>query len=190
VKNAEDLIQFRQMLDAVMFSPRSQDRTLKSFKLTCCSILWDAKADCFNMDMWIEAATGLRIESLYLHLFKNPLTPTIFCCKTLVVLHLSNIHVANMFDCSIHLPFLKILNLFSVRFQDSVDFMKLLNGCPKSDCLGTLLVEPAVTTVEANASVTAEGYFKPLSNLISAVVDVPYKAVSNVKFLGVFGVRL
>ncbi|AES65190.1 cyclin-like F-box protein [Medicago truncatula] len=188
VKNEKDLIQFRQMLDAVMFSPRSQDSTHKSFKLTCCSILWDANVDCFNMDKWIEAATGLRVEYLYLHLFENPLTLTIFCCKTLVVLHLTDIHVPNMFDCSLHLPLLKILYLFSVRFQDSVDFTKLLYGCPKLDCLSTLFVEPAVTTFEANAGITAEGYFNPLSNLISAVVDVPYKAVSNVKFLSVFGI--
>jgi len=191
LKNAEDLIQHCHMLDAIMFSPCSQDRTLKSFKLKCCSSLWDAKADCFNIDKWVEAAKRRRVEYLDLYLFKNPLAPTIFCCETHVVLSLTDIHVADMFDCSAHLPLLKTLCLLSVRFQDTVDFMKLLSGCPKLKYLSTILVKPRVTTIEANGGVPAKGYIKSLSKLVGASVclfEVPLRALYNVQVLEVIGV--
>jgi hypothetical protein len=187
VKCAEDLIQFSHMMNAVMFSARSQDRILKSFKLRCCSSLWEAMADCVTIDKWLEAAKRRRVECLNLSLFKIPSAPTIFCCKTLVVLILSRACIPSLFHSSVDLPLLKTLILMAVSFHDTVYFMKLLSGCPKLERLSTFLEEPCV----ANAGGPAEGCIKPLSKLIMAHIclfEVPFRAVYNVQILQVVGV--
>jgi len=187
VNNAEDWIHFRQMLDAIMLSPRSQDLTLKSFHLKCRrSNFWETEADCFHK--WVEAAKrrcikDLRMTSILLNI---PLASTIFCCETLVVLNLIDLRVATMFHCYVHLPSLKILNLclIHIQFEDMEDLMKLLSGCP-------MLEDLNIGHVEATTGVTPGGYFKPLPNLIKANIrqfEVPFRVVYNVHFLCVFGV--
>jgi hypothetical protein len=124
-----------------------------------------------------------RIE--YLNLFNIPLVPTtIFCCKTLVVMRLMSIRVANMFCCSVDLPMLKTLELFNVCFDDMENLIRLISGCPMLENLKT-------SSVGANAGVTPGGYFKPLSKLIKAHInlfEVPLRAVYNVQFLIIFRV--
>ncbi|MCH85760.1 F-box/LRR-repeat protein [Trifolium medium] len=173
-------IHFRQFMNAVMSCPCSQYITLKSFHLKC-----DAKAECSSLNKWIKAAKQRGIEYLNLNLFKVLLIPTtLFCCKTLVVLKLTNMSVAKMYRCSVDLPSLKTLDLHSVSFHDMENLMRLISGCPILENLTTLFVE-------TRAGLTVGGYFKPLSKLIKADIhsfEVPLRAVSNVQFLRVFEV--
>lgn len=89
-----------------------------------------------------------------------------------------------MFRSSVDLPSLKTLYMCFVSFEDMKDLMKLLSGCPMLENLKTICVD-------ANAGVTAGGYFKPLSKLINADInlfEVPLRAVYNVQRLYVFWV--
>jgi len=184
INNANDLTHFRQMLDAVMLSPRTQGQTLKSFYLECRSKLWETEA--YRFDKWVEAATKRCVKELHIAgiLLKAPLASTIFCCKTIVVLKLVDIYVPTMLHYSVHLPSLKTLWVYLVQIECKEDFVKLLFGCPLLEDLSTMRVD--ATTV-----VTEGGYFKPLTNLIKADIhlfDVPFIAVSNTQILTVMGV--
>jgi hypothetical protein len=109
------------------------------------------------------------------------LEPTIFCSKTLVVLNLMNSVVSTMLHCSVDLPSLKTLDLTYVEFEYMDDFMKLLSACPILENLKT-------SYVDATNEVTLGAYYKPLSKLIKANIqlfEVPFRAVYNVKFLTV-----
>ncbi|AES96641.1 putative F-box domain, FBD domain, leucine-rich repeat domain, L domain-containing protein [Medicago truncatula] len=186
VNNSEDWIYFRRLMDKVMLSPLAQRLTLKSLSLSCWSELWEEEADgCLSFDNWLEAAKLRGMERLYLHLLNVPLAPTIFCCKTLLRLYLTNlttsISVGSMVHCSVDLPLLETLFVFNIFFEDTKDFTKLLLGCPKLEYL-------AIDRVNANAGVPEGGYFKHLSKLILACIslfNVPFKAVYNVKYLTV-----
>jgi hypothetical protein len=169
-------------MDNNMFSPLSQNVTLKSFQLNCGYVLWDARADSSSLNKWIEVAKQRRIEYLNLRYFNVLLVPTtIFCCKTLVDLKLGYVHVANMDRCSVDLPSLKTLDLNSVSFHNMENFMRLIYGCPILENLKT-------SWVKERGCVTVQGYFKPLSKLIKADIhlfQVPLKAVCNVQFLSI-----
>jgi len=108
-----------------MLSPRAQNLTLKSLDLRCRSQLWEDEPD-----DWLEAAKRRGVEDLNLLLFNVPLAPSIFCCKTLVHLHLRRISVGSMLHCSVDLPLLETLIMFQIFFKDTEDFIKLLFGCP------------------------------------------------------------
>ncbi|AES93781.1 putative F-box domain, FBD domain, leucine-rich repeat domain, L domain-containing protein [Medicago truncatula] len=183
VKNGKDWIHFRQMLDVVMLSPPAQLQTLKSFHLTCGSKLWGTY--CFGFNDWIKAAKHRGVVDLYLNLLHVPLAPTIFHCKTLVVLKLKNLRVNTMFRSSVHLPMLKILCMCSVRFEDKKDLMKLLSGCPQLENLKTRYTKALTNSMLKKAKTIN---FKPLSKLIKAKIhlfDIPFRAVYNVEFLTV-----
>ncbi|RHN79544.1 putative ribulose-bisphosphate carboxylase [Medicago truncatula] len=174
------------------WSPWAQRLTLKSLSLRYQSELWEDEADsCLSFDNWLEATKRRGVEDLYLHLLDVPLAPTIFCCKTLVHLHLTTrISVGSMLHCSVDLPLLETLFLFHIFFDDTKDFMKLLFGCPKLKSL-------TIYRVNANVGVPEGGYFKHLSKLKSACIElfnVPFKAVYNVKciylYMGELGVPI
>ncbi|WJX57481.1 hypothetical protein P8452_43037 [Trifolium repens] len=181
VKNTKDWILFCRQMDEVMFSPRSHHVRLKSFHLQCCSEFSMAKDDCFRFDKWIQAAKRRHIQDLSLYLLYVPMSRTIFCCKTLVVLKLTN--MVTVFRCSsVDLPLLKTLYLYCVRFDDTKNLMKLISRCPLLENLKT-------SYVKARVGITATGYTKPLFNLINAEIrmfEVPLRAIYNVKFLRVF----
>ncbi|XP_045810074.1 uncharacterized protein LOC123904450 [Trifolium pratense] len=128
----------------------------------------------------MEAAKSRNLEELDIsYLLGIPLAPTIFCCKTLVVLNLTGISVATMLHCSVDLPLLEFLSLSEVRFKGMEDLMKLLSGCPK-------LLDLRTRHVTATTGITTGGYFKPLSKLFYADIclfEVPVRAVSNVEHL-------
>jgi hypothetical protein len=142
-----------------------------------------AKDDCFRFDKWIQAAKRRHVQDLSLYLLYVPMSRTIFCCKTLVVLKLTN--MVTVFRCSsVDLPLLKTLYLYCVRFDDTKNLMKLISRCPLLENLKT-------SYVKARVGITATGYTKPLFNLINAEIrmfEVPLRAVYNVKFLRVFEV--
>ncbi|MCH95899.1 F-box/LRR-repeat protein, partial [Trifolium medium] len=127
VNSRKNWTSFRQFMDAIMFSPRSQHVPLKSFHLKFRYNFWDANADRSTIDKWIEVAKQRHVE--YLNLLQIPLAPTtVFCCKTLVVLILMNIRVANMFRCSVDLPLLKALDMYNVGFDDMENVIRLISG--------------------------------------------------------------
>jgi hypothetical protein len=87
---------------------------------------------------WTEAVKQRGVQCIYLSLLPVDLAPTaIFCCKTVVVMTLESIHVANMLNCVVDLPLLKTLTLWDTVFQAAKDLMKLLSGCPKLEKLKT-----------------------------------------------------
>ncbi|KEH26143.1 putative F-box domain, FBD domain, leucine-rich repeat domain, L domain-containing protein [Medicago truncatula] len=184
VNEIEAWIHFCQMLDAILLSPRAQQHTLKSFHLKCRYDFW--QFDYSSINQWVETAIRRHVEDLSLFLLPRvTLTSAIFCCKTLVVLKLTNLLVATLFDCSVHLPLLKTLHLSDVRFDDIEDLKKLISGSPMLEDLKT-----AYVTSNIGVEVTAGGYSKTLSKLIKANIrlfDVPLRAVSNVQFLTVTG---
>ncbi|GAU19836.1 hypothetical protein TSUD_170620 [Trifolium subterraneum] len=170
-------------MNSIMLSPHSQHKTLKSLTLkfhSCSKYLDDTPPDWFTFDIWMEAAKQRNLEKLNIYyLLGIPLVPTIFSCKTLVVLRLTGINVATMFRCSVDLPVLKALYLSDVCFKHMEDFMKLLSGCPK-------LLDLKTRDVMATTGITTGGCFKPLSKLLHADIglfEVPLRAVSNVEFL-------
>ncbi|GAU33930.1 hypothetical protein TSUD_357290 [Trifolium subterraneum] len=173
---------FRQFMDKNIFPPHSQYITLKSFHLKCNYKLWDATVDSFSLNNWIIAAKQRGIEDLNLLYYKVLLVPTtLFCCKTLVVLQLGYMSVAQMNSCSVDLPSLKTLYLESVSFHDMENLMRLISGCPILENLKT-------SCVKAKVGVTIGGYLKPLSKLIKADIhlfDFPLKVVCNVQFLSI-----
>jgi hypothetical protein len=185
VNDSKDWIYFCRFMDKVMLSPHAQRLTLKSLYLRCRSKLWEDEADGFlSFDNWLEAAKRRGVEDLFLLLLNVPLAPTIFCCKTLVHLYLTSISVGSMLHCSVDLPLLETLFLFDISLEDKKDFMKLLFGCPKLKSL-------TICRVNANVGVPEGGYFKHLSELKWACIElfnVPFKAVYNVKYLTVHGV--
>ncbi|XP_003614128.3 putative FBD-associated F-box protein At5g56700 [Medicago truncatula] len=175
---------FRRFMDAVMFSPHSHNLTLNSFYLTIisCSKFLETEADCF--DKWVEAAKQRRVKDLQLHFLPSihvPLAPTVFCCKTLVVLGLTGIHIGTLFHGSVDLPLLKTLTMFNIHLENIEDFMKLLSGCPILENLKTRYVK-------TTTNVTTGGNFKSLSKLNNADIrlfDLPFRAIYNVRFLRV-----
>ncbi|RHN55320.1 putative FBD domain, leucine-rich repeat domain, L domain-containing protein [Medicago truncatula] len=171
-------------MDKVMLSPRAQSITLKSLDLRCWSQLWEDEPD-----DWLEAAKRRGVENLTLVLFNVQLAPSIFCCKTLMHLHLTRIRVGSMLHCSVDLPLLETLIMSQISFKDTEDFMKLLFGCPKLEYLNIHGIKANGTIVEANAGVPDGGYFKHLSKLTRARIslfNVPFTAVYNVKFLSIW----
>ncbi|GAU48111.1 hypothetical protein TSUD_351170 [Trifolium subterraneum] len=176
---------FRQFMNAIMLCPCSQCITLKSFHLKCDYDLWDAKAESFSLNQWIKAAKQRGIKYLNLHMSNVLLIPTtLFCCKTLVVLKLTNMRVRKMYCCSVDLPSLKTLDLDSVSFHAMENLMRLILGCP--------ILENLITVyVEARVEHAVGGYFKPLSKLIKADIHsfkVPLRAICNVQFLHLYEV--
>jgi hypothetical protein len=172
------------MLDAVILSPHAHQQTLKTFHLKCQFELW--KFDYSNITKWIEAAKQRCVENLSLFLLLGiTLEPTtIFSCKTLVVLKLCSLHVSTLSNCSVCLPLLKTLNLVDVHLDDMGDLKKIIYGCP-------ILEDLKTAYIGASVGVTTRGYSKPLSKLIKANIrlfDVPFRAVSYVKYLTVTGV--
>ncbi|RHN68459.1 putative FBD domain, leucine-rich repeat domain, L domain-containing protein [Medicago truncatula] len=182
VNNIETWIQFCQMLDTILLSPRAQRHTLKSFHLKCQCNFWQFEHS--NINQWVEAAIRRHVQDLSLFLLSRvSLTSAIFYSKTLVVLKLTNLLVETMSHYSVHLPSLKTLHMIDVHLDDMEDLKKLISGCPMLEDL-----KIAYVTSSVEAGVTAGGYSKPLSKLIKANIrlfDVTLRAVSNVQFLTV-----
>jgi hypothetical protein len=130
---------------------------------------WDSESDSFTLNNWLQEAKRRRVEELDLFFFLGiPLVPTIFVCKTLVVLKLKSICVVTMSDCSVDLPLLKTLDLFFVRFECMADFIKLLSGCPILENLKTSHVK---TTARFD-------YIDPVTGLIETESHL-YEVVKN-----------
>lgn len=124
IHKEQSWIHFCQFVDAVMLSQRSA--SLKTFHLKFRSKLWELEDDdSFSFDEWVEAVKQRSVEDLHLHLSDVALSHTIFCCKTLVVLKLREIHVPVMYTCTVDLPLLKNLHLKDILFKDIDDFTKL-----------------------------------------------------------------
>jgi hypothetical protein len=171
------------MLDASILSPRAQQQTLKTFHLKCRFKLWNV--DYSSIIKWIEVAKQRCVEDLSLYLLLGiTLEPTIFSCKTLMVLKLCCLHVSTLYNCFVCLPLLKTLHLVDVHLDNMGDLKKIIYGC--------LILEDLKTAyIGASVGVIARGYSKPLSKLIKANIhlfDVPLRAVSYVKYLTVTGV--
>jgi hypothetical protein len=163
---------------------------------------WDSKYDRFILNDWLQQAKRRRVEELHLLILFGtiPLIPTIFVCKTLVVLKLTSISVLTMSYCSVDLPLLKTLDLRFVRFECMEDFMKLLSGCPILENLRTSYVKTTahfrmvrhIDSMYELMEAVEGGYSKPrLSKLIKAdihVFDVPLRGISGVQFLSLTGV--
>ncbi|XP_058775433.1 putative FBD-associated F-box protein At3g50710 [Vicia villosa] len=175
VSNSMNRIHLLKLVEAFMFSPHSQHLPLKSFILNCRSQQWDAETDRFTFDKCLEAAKLRRVIYLYLYLLYIPLSPTIFCFKTLVSMTLIKIRPHTLFHSSVDLPLLKTLYMYDVCFHHIADFMKLLSGCPVLEKLSTVFVQ-------ANDRSATKVYFKPLSKLITADIllfEIPFKVLGH-----------
>ncbi|MCH87253.1 F-box/LRR-repeat protein, partial [Trifolium medium] len=71
VNSAKDWTHFHQFMDAIMFSPHSQNIPLKSFHLKFRYKFWDDNVDCSTFGKWIEAAKQRRVK--YHNLLNIPL---------------------------------------------------------------------------------------------------------------------
>ena len=194
----ESWINFRRMLDSIMLSPLAQQYTLKTFHIDHCRFNLCKSANS-TINQWLEAAKRRHIQNIFLKLGRRvTLLPTIFSCKTLVVLKLRDLKLSSMFHCCVDLPLLETLSLIDVRLKDLEDLKKLIYGCPTLKDLKTSYVTatPYVTATDggviaADGGLTAGEYSKPLSRLIQANIrlfEVPFRAVPNVQFLTVTNV--
>lgn len=83
-----------------------------------------------NINIWVNAVIHRKVEELDLSLpisKRINLPPTVFTCKTLVVLKLYGF--AFKPNVSVCLPCVKILHLRSCRFQNCEGIGKLVSGC-------------------------------------------------------------
>ncbi|XP_057421774.1 FBD-associated F-box protein At4g10400-like [Lotus japonicus] len=118
---------FIRFLDTVMLFPREQHHPIKNLVLYINST---GRDEAFIVDEWVEVAKRHPIESLDIYTAGcATVSPSIFSCRTLVVLKLTSIgKVGNVL--SVDLPSLKTLHLSQVIFQKRDDFKKLLYGAP------------------------------------------------------------
>ncbi|XP_057439890.1 FBD-associated F-box protein At4g10400-like [Lotus japonicus] len=128
-----------------------------------------------NVDTTIEVLkTSLSKRRRLVENLKLP--PSIFTCKSLVVLKLSGLMVGEV--GSVELPSLKTLHLVEVFFQERKDFMMLLSGCP-------VLEDLHASSVNHLQDTLIDG-FKDFPNLVTAdirVLHVPFTILYNVQFL-------
>jgi hypothetical protein len=83
---------------------------------------------------------NLNLDMPYIFLSKFKLPPSIFSCKTLVVLRLTGIQLNDLSHVVVDLPRLKTLHFSPDPFQ-RVDYLsKLLSGCPALEELHAALV--------------------------------------------------
>ena len=97
------------------------------------------------LDKWVSTVTALKLEELDLEISGEywKLPPTIFSCKTLVVLKLANqIHLNPPSSSSFEFPSLKILRLERIEDTCHNSFMKLLSACPVLEDLSLINLFP------------------------------------------------
>jgi Leucine-rich repeat (LRR) protein len=83
---------------------------------------------------------NLNLDMPYIFLSKFELPPSIFSCKTLIVLRLTGIQLNDLSHVVVDLPRLKTLHFSPDPFQ-RVDYLsKLLSGCPALEELHAALV--------------------------------------------------
>nr|ABN09165.1 Cyclin-like F-box; FBD [Medicago truncatula] len=127
----------------------------------------DIRRPCFRLNQCVEAAKRRGIEDLSINWPRGVSSPSIFYCKTLVVLRLQSITILSMVGFSIDLPLLKTLVLCNIMFSTLGDFMKLVYGCPKLEDLSTIYVMG-----KSGGSIKSTTYFEPSSNLIKATTSI------------------
>ncbi|XP_057425621.1 putative F-box/FBD/LRR-repeat protein At3g56780 [Lotus japonicus] len=155
---------------------RNQDLLLSYGLRSLSALFLKLKYPYYNSEISVVRSpkTGWAIR---LRLVENlRLTPSIFTCKTLVVLKLSGLLVDSV--SSVDLPLLKTLHLMEVFFKKRKDLMMLLSGCPLLEDLNA----PTVSHLQNDCILG----FRNLPNLVKAnlrALHVPFTILYNARFL-------
>jgi hypothetical protein len=123
-----------------------------------------------DINLFVHAVAQRRgIENLNLEISsmlfcKVQLPPSIFSCKTLVVLNLKGLNVNDLSQLVLDFPLLKTLHLWFMCFKGLGHLVKLLSGCP---LLEELLIR-SMYVENANEPLVSAENFQCLPNLIRA----------------------
>ena len=167
-KPSQTMTPFFKFVSSVFLS-RDITLPLQSFNFIC------EKASSLHqhdINRFLQAAVQRGIENLNLEMsnaaFEFKLPPTVFSCKTLVVIHLKALLVHDLSQVVVDFPLLKALHLSSVTFAYDEYLLKLLSGCP-------ILEELEIDWIDASnvdeSLVLAEN-FQCLPNLIRANIHL------------------
>jgi len=138
-----DRVYFHDSVHSFLFSCDS-DQALGRLRIECFppKHLKRWRDPPISIQTLFEAVTRgrCRLEHLYFNLDYQLIVPSVFSCKTLVVLKLVKVMVHNISFAD--LPSLKILGLYSVCFVNDQDCPHLFSSCPNLEDL-TMTVRTA-----------------------------------------------
>jgi hypothetical protein len=124
-----------------------------------------------NRSVYAVAQRGgienLDLELPIMHFTRVNLPPSIFGCRTLVVLRLSKLKVNDLSQLVVDFPLLKTLRLCYVGFECREHCIKLISGCP---ILEELQFE-WISVANDNQSPALRENFQCLPNLIRASIS-------------------
>ena len=167
-KYKEACTHFLQLVDSFLLS-RDREQPLHRFCLTFDSTL--DQTICIKT--WITAAVSGRVQHLDLNCDRDIVMPSVFSCKSLVVLKLNSITVEDF--SSVDLPLLKILYLNSVSLPRYLDLSQILSGCPNLEDLEVM-----------GLACETKGKFNRLTKLVRASINenlLPLEIVKDVEVL-------
>ncbi|XP_027923021.1 F-box/FBD/LRR-repeat protein At1g16930-like [Vigna unguiculata] len=167
-KYKEACTHFLQSVDSFLLS-RDREQPLHRFRLTFDSTL--DQTICIKT--WITAAVSGRVQHLDINCNRDIVMPSVFSCKTLVVLKLNSITVEDF--SSVDLPLLKILYLNSVSLPRYLDLSQILSGCPNLEDLEVM-----------GLACETKGKFNRLTKLVRASINenlLPLEIVKDVEVL-------
>ncbi|MCH87244.1 F-box/LRR-repeat protein [Trifolium medium] len=181
IKNGKNYPYFKSMVYATIFI-RSEHQPIKSFRLRCDdNVIYQKVAM-----TWLTEAAEKGMEYLDVHLCDMKIhncVLSVFSFRNLVVIKLKDVRV-NVYSSAVDLPLLRILHLNKVYFVVTLDFLKVLDGCP---ILEDFKAKNMYILFSTNVYYDEE--FKGLTNLVRADIDrlsdfdVPLRAFHNVEFL-------
>ncbi|QCD95198.1 hypothetical protein DEO72_LG5g3291 [Vigna unguiculata] len=167
-KYKEAYTHFLQSVDSFLLS-RDREQPLHRFRLTFHCTLEHT----LSIKTWITAAVSGRVRHLDIYCHRGIVMPTVFSCKTLVVLKLNLITVEDFSFAD--LPLLKILYLNSVSLPRYLDLSQILSGCPNLEDLEVM-----------DLACETKGKFNRLTKLVRASIHeilLPLEIFKDVEVL-------
>jgi hypothetical protein len=162
-----------------VFLLRDVTLPLQSFHLKCSN----ASIQPQDINGFVHAAAQRGIENLNLEMPDMVITlpPSIFSCRTLVVLHLKGLKVNDISHGVVDFPLLKTLHLSSVLFERFEYLVEILSGCPILEELQAedLSVDNVEWLFIQGNSVIARKFISLLPNLIRVSITKSPSYLTN-----------
>ncbi|XP_058775247.1 F-box protein At4g09920-like [Vicia villosa] len=137
-KTFQNIESFLMFVSSALFS-RDITLPIQSFHLKCVNA--SKRRHSLDINAFLDAVVQRRVQNVRLRLTTRVnVPPSLFSCRTLVVLHLRKIKVEHLSKLDVDFPLLKTLSLSNIKFK-RIDYIAvLLYGCPVLEELRTKCV--------------------------------------------------
>ncbi|XP_058772407.1 FBD-associated F-box protein At3g52670-like isoform X2 [Vicia villosa] len=127
-KTSQNIESFLKFVSSALLS-RDITLPIQSFHLKCVNA--SKRRHSLDINAFFDAVAQRRVQNVSLRLtIRVNVPPSLFTCRTLVVLHLRKIKVNHLSKLDVDFPLLKTLSLSYINFE-RIDYLPvLLYGCP------------------------------------------------------------